>query len=128
MKYLILIVLSCFQLVYPQQAHKIPFASTDNTIELTIVNGSRAVAPAISIKPHNLPTWIHMQESERTVTQIKPNMEQIVEFTFHVDKSAPVKQEQILEFTVASATGEIWKKQIQISVNAPDKFYRNNCK
>jgi hypothetical protein len=113
--------------MFAQQVHKIPFAAKDNTVQLILANGSSIAVSNISVKPVNLPSWIRMQESERTVSSIRPLKEQIVEFTFHVDKSAPVRQEQELEFTIASASGETWTKKVRISVNAPDKFvlYQN---
>jgi hypothetical protein len=53
---------------------------------------------------------------------LKANQELQVLFTFSVDKSAPVKQEGIIIFSISSSTREKWTKEIKIQVAAPEKF------
>jgi hypothetical protein len=110
-----------------QEVHKIPFASSNNAIELAIVNASEQVVSGIKVKADFFPSWILIGEKKKTISFLKPNLEQKAIFTFAVEKSAPVGKEQTLTFTVSAPNGESWTKQIKIIIAPPLNFklYQN---
>jgi hypothetical protein len=110
-----------------QDVYKIPFASNNNTIELLVVNGSSKAVSGIKVEADSLPAWIQIGDKQKTISFLKPNLEQKAVFTFAVDKSAPVGKEQTLTFAISTPNGESWTKQIKIIVTAPLNFklYQN---
>lgn len=123
---LIIMVISGMEL-NAQQVYKIPFASKDNTIELSVVNKSTEETKDIQVKAIDLPKWIKIDETKKLIPAIKPEEEVPVLFTFSIEKEAAVNKETNLNFNVISKSGEIWNKQITISVLPPAKFelYQN---
>lgn len=111
-----------FHPVEPSQLYQIPFASTANRIELTILNASDRSTANLKIEAVNLPKWLNLSPSVQNISNIKPNEEKPVEFVFSVDKSATVNKEQTISFTISTPTGEQWTKQIKISIAAPESF------
>jgi hypothetical protein len=105
-----------------QQPYPIPFASTDNSVELTVANTSTLPLVGVTIEATGLPGWLRLQEIKQSIALLKANQELPVLFTFSVDKSAPVKQEGTIIFSISSSTGEKWTKEIKIQVAAPEKF------
>ena len=113
-----------------QILYKLPCASEGNTIELSVVNPSAQALNGVTIRVTSTPSWIKFLESEKRVGMLKTGQEEKVLFSFSVDKSAPINEEQIITFCINSNTGEShqtsggpsWKKEIRISVNAPDHF------
>ncbi len=105
-----------------KEIYKVSFSSTGNIIELTVENASSLMANDIQVKPVNLPTWIRMNVTEITFDHVKPGSAKTANFTFSVDKTAPINSEQTLRFTVTSQAKEEWTKEISISVAPPEKF------
>jgi hypothetical protein len=108
--------------------YHIPFGSASgNSIELVVANGTAQPAAKIQVKPVSLPKWMHLTPTDQSITSLKGNSEATVNFTFTIDKTAPVKSEQQLNFSVRTGTGEEWVKQIRVTVDAPTKFelYQN---
>jgi hypothetical protein len=108
--------------------YHIPFGSASgNSIELVVANGTAQPAAKIQVKPVSLPKWLHLTPTDQSITSLKGNSEATVNFTFTIDKTAPVKIEQQLNFSVRTSTGEEWVKQIRLTVDAPTKFelYQN---
>ncbi|MDI6765501.1 MAG: T9SS type A sorting domain-containing protein [Bacteroidota bacterium] len=115
------------QPVEVSQLYSIPFASKGNSIELTVANGSNKEITNVRVEAANLPQWINVTPSEQVVASLNAGEETQAQFTFSVDKSAPINKEQILPFIIITATGEKWTKQIRISIAPPEKFelYQN---
>jgi hypothetical protein len=105
-----------------QTIHRLPFASTDNSIELTVANTSTFPLVGVTIEATGLPGWLRFQQRKQSIALLKAKQEMPVLFTFSVDKSAPMKQDQTISFVVSSSTGEKWTKEIKIQVAAPEKF------
>lgn len=105
-----------------RQSYNVPIASTNNMIELTVVNGSSMILTNVAVVPQGLPSWIHMMPTEQTLLKLSQGKDVPVRFTFSVDKSAPMGQEQIIRFTMKSTIGEVGTKEIKISVTHPDRF------
>jgi hypothetical protein len=118
----ILLLVAGMQPGIAQTVYQLPFASMDNSIELTVANSSGMPIAEIGVRIENSPDWLRFQETRQSVGLLKANQEQPVLFTFSVDKSAPVSRELILTFTISSKSGERWTKEIKVSVAAPEHF------
>lgn len=100
----------------------IPFASSNNSIELSVRNSSLLALTNVKVSAAGLPAWLHMSSKEQIISSLKPQQPGTAKFTLSVDKTAPVNTPQNISFTISSPTGETWTKQIKISVNPPDHF------
>ncbi|MDI6804811.1 MAG: hypothetical protein QME58_13405 [Bacteroidota bacterium] len=107
--------------------YKIPFASKDNTIELSVQNISELSLSGIKIIVIDAPSWMNFKSKQKTIEAIAPNGENTAEFIFSVDKSAVVNKEESITFAISSPTGEVWTKQVNIVVTPPERFelYQN---
>jgi len=105
-----------------QTVYKLPFASTNNRIELTVTNSSAITAKSVSVVVDSLPAWIKMKEGTVSAGELASKSEKQVTFTFDVDKKAPVGSEGTIKFKIVSQTGEKWSKEIKVAAGAPDKF------
>jgi hypothetical protein len=104
------------------EAYKVPFASSDNQIDLTIANTSKILLSAVKVKLNSTPDWIKFTEKEVSINNLKSNEEKDVSFNFSVDKKAPVGEDTILVFRITSKDGNVWEKKIRIKVSPPEKF------
>ncbi len=126
-KKIILIQLLISGFLTAQQPYTLPFASKDNSIELTVVNKSVQEVKEVLVQAEELPQWVKMNTNQYIIHSIKPEEEIVASFSFSVNKEAPVNKETILQFRIVSKAGETWKKEIAITVAPPDKFelYQN---
>jgi uncharacterized repeat protein (TIGR01451 family) len=118
----IIIILIPAEITFSQTVYKLPFASTNNRIELTVTNSSAITAKNVSVVVDSLPTWIKMKEGTVSAGELASKSEKQVTFTFDVDKKAPVGSEGTIKFRIVSQTGEKWSKEIKVAAGAPDKF------
>ena len=109
------------------QVWQIPFASTDNTISLSVQNNSGIEAKNVSVTFNNLPSWLDFKSDKYVLKSIPANSSGDAEFTFSVDRKAPVGQDTTLTATITSADGQVWTKDITVSIGAPKdyKLYNN---
>ena len=109
------------------QVWQIPFASSDNTISLSIQNNSGVEAKNVSVTFNNTPSWINFESSTVAIKSIAANASCNADFTFSVDKKAPIGKDTTLTATIKTSDGQIWTKDIKISVGAPKdyKLYDN---
>jgi hypothetical protein len=105
-----------------QTVYQLPFASVDNSIELTVANIATLPLSAVTVEATGLPNWLKFKEVSQSINLLKAKQEMPVVFTFSVDKSARVGKEETIRFAVSSATGEKWTKEIKVTVSAPEHF------
>ena len=108
--------------------YHIPFGSSSgNTIQLVVANSTDQIASQVRVKPSSPPGWLHLSPAEQSIPVLKGKSETTVNFTFTVDRAAPVKCEQKLNLSIKTSTGEEWVKQIRIMVDAPTRYelYQN---
>ncbi len=105
------------QTIYP-----LPFASSGNTIELSVANSSSLPASGITVQATSVPSWLRFDATGERITSIRADEEIPVSFTFAVDKSAPVNQPHTLRFEITSLGGERWTKAITVVVAPPEHF------
>ncbi len=109
------------------QVWQIPFASTGNTISLSIQNTSSLEAKNVSVVFNHLPTWINFKSSAALLKNVSANSTGDAEFTFSVDKKAPVGKDTTLTAVISTSDGQTWTKDITVEVAAPTdyKLYDN---
>ncbi len=126
-----LVSLSLAQTVYPERfgvypetfgVHPIPFASSGNVIELVVANRSSVAVGDVRVTLTHAPVWLKFATVEQTLSHIGAGEELAAVFSFSVEQSAPVGQEQRLSFVISSPTGERWSKEIKIAVAPPERF------
>ena len=105
----------------------VPFASTGNTISLSVQNNSGIEAENVSARFINLPTWLQFKSNSVFIKAIKANAASEAEFTFSVDKQAPVGKDTTLIAVINTSNGKSWTKAIRITIEAPKeyKLYNN---
>ena len=109
------------------QTWQIPFASTENTISLAVQNNSGIEAKNVSVAFNDLPSWLDFKSDKFVLKSIPANGSSDAEFTFSVDRKAPVGKDTTLTATISSADGQVWTKDITVSIGAPKdyKLYNN---
>ncbi len=114
------------------QIWQIPFASADNTISLSIQNNSSVEAKNVSVTFNNLPAWLSFKSTTALLKDVSANSSGDAEFTFSVDKKAPVGRDTTLVATISTSAsplgnGQTWTKEIKVTVGAPKdyKLYDN---
>ena len=88
MKTLLPALLLATTIAYSQ--HNIPFASTNNIIDLSVANVSAVAASNVVVNVSAAPSWLKFENSEIHINDIKSKQSGTASFTFSVDKSAPV--------------------------------------
>jgi hypothetical protein len=111
---------------------QIPFASSGNTISLSVQNNSTIEAKNVSVTFNNLPSWLEFRTESAVIKSIAANASGDAEFTFSVDKKAPVGRDTTLVATISTSAsplgnGQTWTKEIKVTVGAPKdyKLYDN---
>jgi len=109
------------------QAYQLTFASTGNTIELTVANTATNPLTGVKVAATEIPPWLKFAATEQRISLLKAQQEVAATFTFSVDKTAPVQKNQTLKFVITAPSGEQWTKEITVAVAAPEKFevYQN---
>ncbi|MDD8018561.1 MAG: T9SS type A sorting domain-containing protein [Bacteroidota bacterium] len=125
MKIFFMFILSATTTLFAQ--YNIPFASTNNAIELAVSNTSTVTTSNVVVTVSNAPAWLKFTEKEQKVSKISSHSATTSRFTFSVDKTAPVNKPEQVTFTIANANGEKWTKTLSLQVSPPDKFelYQN---
>jgi hypothetical protein len=120
------VILFTVYTIYPQTLYKLPFASTNNRVELTVYNTSSITAKNVTVTVDSVPSWIKMKETTVSIGELVSKVEKEVTFNFDVDKKAPVGTEGVLKFRIvnlsAAKTTEQWNKEIKVTAGAPDKY------
>jgi hypothetical protein len=122
MRTLILLMVACTASALGQTVYTLPFASTGNSVELTVANTAAIALTGVKVEATNLPPWLKFASTEHRIALLKPQQETPSTFIFSVDKTAPVQKLQTLKFVISGPTGEKWTKEITVAVAAPEKF------
>jgi len=120
MRKIIFFLLSMSSILLSQ--HSVPFASTNNTIELAVANSSLTRADNISVEVTQKPPWLILENSQVNISKLNANETSTASFIFSVEKSAPVNNAEQVTFTVSNSSGEKWTKTLLLQVTPPEKF------
>jgi hypothetical protein len=104
------------------KAYQLPFASTGNTVELTVANTAATPLTGVKVEAREIPAWLKFSVTEQRIALLKAQQELPATFIFSVDKTAPVQKNQTLKFVITAPSGEQWTKEITVAVAAPEKF------
>ena len=102
--------------------YHVPFASSGNTIELTVANSSSASMTNVDVNVSGMPAWLHVTPETQVVESLKGHADHLAKFTFSVDINAPVKKEFPLSLNAAGVDGQSWTRKINIIVDVPAHF------
>jgi len=122
MKYISMLLVAGVMGASGQALYELPFASRDNTLELTIENSSNLTAENVTVTAMDAPSWLRLEPGNRTIAQIPGKGNAIARFSFSVEKSAPVGPEHRFLIKVSTASGMSRKKEILFSVAPPSSF------
>jgi hypothetical protein len=117
-----LLLIAVMQCGVAQTAYQLPFASTGNTVELTVANTATTPLTGVIVNAKEIPPWLKFTATEQRISLLKAQQEVAATFTFSVDKTAPVQKNQTLKFVITAPSGEQWTKEITVAVAAPNKF------
>ena len=101
---------------------EVPFASKNNTIELSIQNNASTSASDISVEVTDVPSWLVFSTRSFHIGAMAGKEEKTTTLAFSVDKLAPVGQEESLTLAVESSSGQTWTKEMRIKVAPPAEF------
>ncbi len=109
------------------QTWQIPFGSEGNTISLSVANNSSVDANNVTVTFTNLPAWLDFKSNSIVLKSIPAKSTGDAEFTFSVDKKAPVGKDTALTAVINTSDGQSWDKDITVMVSAPKdyKLYNN---
>jgi|GEM_PF-4596410 len=93
--------------VSAQPIHQLPFASSNNRIELTVSNTGATLLSSVSVEAKNIPSWLEFASPCITLTGLGAQSELPALFSFNVDKSALVGKSHTLMFEITSSNGEL---------------------
>lgn len=102
--------------------HRIPFASTENTLELAVANTGAEVLDRTTIRLTSRPVWLTVSPEVIVLDSLSPGAEAVASFTFDVDRQAPLAESAEIAFAMETAGGLLWTKTIRLEVEAPRAF------
>ncbi len=125
-----------------QKTNQIPYNSKGNVIALTVENSADIAAKNVTVRIENTPKWIQFDSTTIVLSDILAKKTKDAEFTFSIERGAPVGKEQKLNFRITSIDKPVlqkgaskarvssnnpiiqeWTKEISITVEAPKEFY-----
>ncbi len=146
MKLFLSIIILCFPFILiageTQKSNQIPYNSKGNVIALTVENSAEITAKNVTVEINNPPKWMRFDSTTIVLSDILSKKTKDAEFTFSVERGAPVGKEQKLNFRITSIdkpalqkdgrkarlssikpVTQEWTKEILVTVEAPKEFY-----
>lgn len=120
MKTFFILILTISIVTFAQ--HSVPFASQNNTIELSVANTSAISTSNVVVTVTSAPSWLRIENRKMNIDNLRAKEMQAATFQFSVDKSAPVNKPADVTFTISNAQGETWSKTLSLQVSPPEKF------
>ena len=105
-----------------QAVYDLPFASSDNTIDLAVENTASVSVDQLTVTVQNPPAWLSFKSNRATIEGLTKGEEKTASFVFSVDKQAPVRKEQKLTLLISGPNNQSWTKEITVSVSPPERF------
>ncbi len=101
------------------QAYQIPFASSENLIELDVINTGTALISSVQIKSFEQPSWLKLDENINVIDSLAAAATGLAKFTFSVNQNAPIGEVETLSFRIISDGTVIGTKEFLLAVEAP---------
>lgn len=104
-------------------AHSIPFASSGNTLELTLASAGTRSEDAMMVRLVEAPDWVSVYPDATNAEVVQNTSDATATFLFDLLSSAPVGESGTLEFEVASPDGEVVGSHVlRLVAEAPEQF------
>lgn len=104
------------------RASHVPFGSKKNTIQLVVMNKGVKKAQDLVVTAYDVPWWFRYTTEADTLHYKLKDEQATAAFEFSLEPTAPVGVVSSLFFTVSSASGEKWTKELKVIVDAPKRF------
>jgi hypothetical protein len=108
------------------QSYEIPYNSKGNSLSLTVENTASITAKNVSVEIQNPPSWLKLGSSKLMLKDIDSKKSKDAEFSFSLERTAPVGKEQKLSISIKTSDGQTWSKDIVFTVNPPKEFHLYN--
>lgn len=107
---------------FGQTVYHVPFASKNNTFDISFRNSSKMEISFVTIKVVESPLWLHFKAKEINVLHVKSNSINNISFEFDITESAIVEKQERVQFIISSSSGEQITKEYYIQVQSPYIF------
>lgn len=104
------------------KTYEVPFASSGNTLTITVSNVKASALKDVRVTARDMPTWLSLKQHEVQLSRVKAGAAKAARFTFSVSNEAPVGKTATLSFDIATPAGRLLTKEIAIEVSAPEVF------
>lgn len=101
--------------------HELPFASTENILELDIINTTDRILENLTFQI-DFPKWILLKDGPVILPTLEPGQKATIQIVFDVDDRAPIQETSNLSILVSNNGETAWNKSISLLVNPPDQF------
>ena len=101
------------------EAYLIPFATSENRVELDVVNTGEQIAENVQVRVREKPLWLELDEETVSLAPLEAGEEQLAAFSFAVDREAPIDLPEDLAFEIFSEGQVIGEKVFRLQVEAP---------
>jgi len=102
-----------------EDVYLIPYASSDNQIELRVINTGELPTEDVQVQVSQKPHWLTFIKEEQLLNALEAGEEKQAPFTFTVDRIAPIMESVELKFEIFSNETMIGFKVIRLQVEAP---------
>ncbi|MDX1530936.1 MAG: hypothetical protein R3362_05365 [Rhodothermales bacterium] len=104
-------------------AHRVPFASSGNAIELAVANAAAGSAGPLTVALTAAPAWLAVARAAVALAGVPAGEAALAAFAFDVGEDAPVGEAAEVRFTIATAGGAVLaEKVVHLEVAAPERF------
>jgi hypothetical protein len=100
-------------------AHRLPFASAGNAVELAVANSADAALGGLTVALIATPPWLRFVAEAAAVGEIAPGAESAAAFAFDVAPEAPVGQTAELTFEVRARSAVVGTRTLRVVVDPP---------
>lgn len=109
-----------------QQENKtfdIPFASENNTIEISIRNSTTRKMTDIVVSVEGMDNnGFKVMPKKKHITELAPGTKSLVIFSLTVNENTPANETAMLSFKAESSKGNVWEKKMKLKIDAPEQF------
>jgi hypothetical protein len=105
------------------QGYEIPYNSKGNSLTLNVENTAAVAAKNVFVEIQNPPSWLKLESQKIMLKDIPAKQSKDAEFQFSVERSAPVGNEQKISVLIRTSDGQIWTKEIALTVGTPKEFH-----
>jgi len=105
----------------PPPVHELPFASSNNTIELAIENDTPVEMRAINVSAEHLPRWLIFKSEHLNLGGVAAGQKRTARFVFAVGRRAPVEEKQTIVLVVTGTDNQHWTREIVVRVAPPSR-------